>query len=72
LKPQASERYNLDTPIAAIYVALGDKNHAFAWLEKAYADHDSGVPFLKVDPHFDALREDQRFTDLLRRLRLVQ
>jgi len=65
------EHYNLDTQIAAIYTALGDKDQAFAWLEKAYADHDHGVADLKVNPQFDTLRSDPKFTDLLRRVRLA-
>jgi serine/threonine-protein kinase len=71
VKGLTSEHYNLDTPIAAIYTALGEKDRAFAWLEKAYADHDHGVADLKVNPQFDTLRSDARFTDLLRRVRLA-
>jgi len=60
-----------EVPIAAIYVALGDREQAFAWLEKAYQDREQGVAYLKVDTHFDSLRSDPRFADLLRRLRLA-
>jgi TolB-like protein/tRNA A-37 threonylcarbamoyl transferase component Bud32/Flp pilus assembly protein TadD len=54
--------------IASAYAALGDKDQAFAWLEKAYAEHSDSILDLKVDPAFDSLRSDQRFTDLLRRV----
>jgi TolB-like protein/DNA-binding winged helix-turn-helix (wHTH) protein/predicted negative regulator of RcsB-dependent stress response len=66
-----SERYDLGTYIASIYAALGNKEQAFAWLKRAFDDRDNGVVDLKVDPRFDALRSDPRFTDLLRRVRLA-
>ena len=54
--------------VAMIYVGLGDKEQAFAWLERTYRDHDTDLVSLGVDPKFDALRSDPRFTDLLRRI----
>ena len=56
--------------IAIIYAGLGDKNQAFAWLEKAFQEREGKLAYLKVDPLFDNLRSDPRFADLLRRLRL--
>jgi hypothetical protein len=41
------------------------------WLEKAYQQNADGIIFLKVEPGFDGLRSDQRFHDLLRRMRLA-
>ena len=58
--------------IARIYEGLGQKDQAFAWLEKAYAERDSNITNLKVDPEFDSLHSDPRFTDLLRRIGLSQ
>jgi eukaryotic-like serine/threonine-protein kinase len=58
--------------IAAIYAGLGEKDQAFAWLEKAYQAHDEYMTLLKVDPVFDTLRSDPRYTDLLRRMNLSQ
>ena len=55
---------------ALIYVGLGDKAEAFAWLEKAYNDHYWMMAFLKVDPRLDPLRSDLRFQDMLRRVGL--
>ncbi len=34
--------------IARIHIALGDKEQAFAWLGRAYAERDDWIPFLKV------------------------
>ena len=56
--------------IALTYAALGDKDQAFAWLEKAVERRDN-VVFLKTDPHWDSLRSDPRFSQLLRRIGLA-
>jgi len=55
--------------IAVIYAALGEKDQAFTWLQKAYQERDifMGVR-LKTDPKLDSLRSDPRFQDLLRRV----
>ena len=54
------------------YVGMGDKDQAFAWLEKAYSQHSNVLTNLKVEPYFDPLRDDPRFKDLLRRVGLDQ
>ncbi len=56
--------------IALIYAGLGDKEQAFAWLEKSLAAHDKGMTYLKIDPCLDPLRSDSRFHDLVRRVGL--
>jgi tetratricopeptide (TPR) repeat protein len=55
---------------ALIYTGLGDKERAFEWLEKALEDRSRLVIFLKVEPEYDPLRSDPRFTNLLRRIGL--
>jgi hypothetical protein len=42
----------------------------FQALERAYAEHDLQLQYLNVDPHYDALRSDARFRDLVRRVGL--
>jgi hypothetical protein len=37
----------------------------FEWLDKAYEDHSTWLTWLKVDPRFDAIRDDARFHDLM-------
>ena len=54
--------------IALIYTGLGEKDQALKWLEVAYKDKSLWMIFLKVDPRFDNLRSDPRFTDLLQRI----
>ena len=43
---------------------------ALEWLDKAYEDRNSWMPFLQGEPRLDPLRSDPRFQDLLRRMNL--
>ena len=72
LKGLSKERYVPAFSFAVIYLGLGEKDQAFAWLEKAYEDRSSLILFLKGDPIWDPLRSDLRFADLLRRIGLPQ
>ncbi|HJY85960.1 MAG TPA: protein kinase [Candidatus Acidoferrales bacterium] len=56
--------------LAGVYVGLGERKQAIEWLEKAYEQRDSLLPWIKVAPTFDSLRWDPRFQDLLRRIGL--
>jgi hypothetical protein len=50
-------------------MGLGDKDRAFAWLEKAIEERDLGMG-LKWDGYFESLRSDPRFDTLLRHMKL--
>ena len=54
----------------AVYIGLGDKQQALAWLEKAYDEHDWEMMGLKADPIYDGLRSDPGFQDIVRRIGL--
>ena len=54
--------------MAAGFVALGNTREAFMWLERGYKEHDASLVSLGVDPEFDDLRSDSRFTQLVRRI----
>jgi serine/threonine protein kinase/tetratricopeptide (TPR) repeat protein len=56
--------------IAELYADLGDKEHAFEWLNTAYQEHGHLLYGLRTDFAFDSLRSDPRFQDLLRRMNL--
>jgi TolB-like protein/DNA-binding winged helix-turn-helix (wHTH) protein len=58
--------------MAFTYASLGDKDHAFEWLEKAVAQRNWCIIYLKVDDVWDPLRSDARFTNLLQRVGLPQ
>ena len=59
------------THIARVLTGLDEKDQALDWLEKAFDRRDERVVMLKVDPHFDSLRSDPRFQNLLGRLGLL-
>ena len=65
-------RYVTPGAVVFVYTGLGDKDRAFAWLEKAYQERSYFMAYLKVVPTADPLRSDPRFDDLLRRMGLPQ
>jgi serine/threonine-protein kinase len=72
LKEIAQHKYVPAYQIAAIYAGLGEKDQAFAWLDKAYDERSDLLVNLKREQKFDVLRSDPRFSDLLRRVGLPQ
>jgi TolB-like protein/DNA-binding winged helix-turn-helix (wHTH) protein/Tfp pilus assembly protein PilF len=73
LKELSKRRYVPPFDVALIYAGLGEKDEAFAWLEKAYEERAvRRFLFLKIEPAFDGLRSDSRFQDLLRRMGFEQ
>jgi TolB-like protein/Tfp pilus assembly protein PilF len=70
-KAAARQRYIPPTYFVMVHAGLGDKDQAFAWLEKAFAERADGLTWLNVDPMLDPLRDDPRFHDLVRRIGLA-
>ena len=58
--------------MAFTYSSLGNKDRAFAWLDKAVEQRSWMIIELKDDSVWDPLRSDPRFKDLLRRVGLPQ
>ena len=56
--------------LAAVHVALGNRDEAFASLEKSYQVRDWWLIRLKIDSIWAPLRDDARYNDLLKRLGL--
>ena len=56
--------------MSIIYAGLGDKDQAFAWLEKAFEDRNGELSDITWRPVFDTLRDDRRYIDLVRRMKL--
>jgi tetratricopeptide (TPR) repeat protein len=71
LKKLSDQMYIEPASIALIYTGLAETEQAFAWLERAYQDRNELLLMLKVDPRLDVLRSDIRFTELLRRVGLL-
>src|SRR5688572_21823691 len=70
LRELSKTRYIRPYYLALIYVALGDKEKAFAELERSFSERDCYLGRLSVDPFMDPLRDDPRFDDLLKRMNL--
>jgi adenylate cyclase len=62
--------FTISVIIGYAYGALGEKNEAFAWLEKAFQAREPYLIYLNVNPQGDSLRDDPRFADLVRRIGL--
>jgi TolB-like protein/DNA-binding winged helix-turn-helix (wHTH) protein/Tfp pilus assembly protein PilF len=60
----------LSYAIALGYVGLGDKDHAFPWLQNSCDEHIDDMVDLNDDVRMDPLRSDPRFQDLVRRVGL--
>ena len=58
--------------IAGVYAKLGDKDRAFAWLEKAYQNRDFFLAYVKMSPYMDPLRSDPRFEAFLKRVGVLR
>jgi len=56
------------TLIARCYLALGQTDRAFEWIEQAFAAKDPSLPRIMTQPAFDAIEDDPRFQDILRRI----
>jgi tetratricopeptide (TPR) repeat protein len=65
-----SQGKDLAYSIAVVYVNLGKFDQAFHWLDVAYKARNGGLILLKTDPAMDPLRNDPRFTELLKRMNL--
>jgi TolB-like protein/DNA-binding winged helix-turn-helix (wHTH) protein len=55
---------------ANLYVRLGHRDEAFAFLDKAFAEKDPLVIQFKIEPAYDSLRNDPRYAELLRKIGL--
>ena len=70
LGSERKTRYVSPYEVAMIYVALGESDLAFEWLNRAYEERTSRLSAELWDHSFDPLRKDSRFQDLLRRIGL--
>jgi TolB-like protein/tetratricopeptide (TPR) repeat protein len=71
LKRGANGNYAPAYFIASIHGALADKDLAFTWLQRAYAERDPWITYLLFDPFMDPLRSDARFDVLVHKVGLL-
>lgn len=70
LRQLSATRFVDPSFLARIYIALGDRDHAFAFLEREYQARSANLNRLLVSPIYDPLRSDPRFNDLVSRIGL--
>ncbi|MBT8204917.1 MAG: adenylate/guanylate cyclase domain-containing protein [Eudoraea sp.] len=56
--------------IFTLYCRAEMKEEAMDWLEKAYEEHDSNMPYISTDPLFEFLHDDPRFLNILKKMNL--
>lgn len=67
---QRSNQYFPADEIAAVYLALGDREEAFRWLDRAASEHSATLHNLGCGRDFRSLRSDPRYSQLLYRIGL--
>jgi Flp pilus assembly protein TadD len=73
LKELSTHSYVAPYNVAVIYVGLGEKDEAFAWLNRAYEERSYILAeYLTTDARLDTLHSDPRFAELVRRIGLPQ
>jgi hypothetical protein len=70
-KEAARLGYVSSLKFAVLHAQLGEKDQAFALLEKAFEERHPWLGLMKTDPQFAPLRSDPRFADLVRRVEAV-
>jgi TolB-like protein/DNA-binding winged helix-turn-helix (wHTH) protein/Flp pilus assembly protein TadD len=70
LQAQSARSFVSPFEMAAVFTGLGEKDKAFSYLNQAYRERDSRLPFLAIDRWFDSLHSDSRFIDLCHRIGL--
>ncbi len=66
----AAERYVSPVAYAMVHAASGNRDQAFAWLEKGFEERRGWLTYLKVEPMLDPIRGDPRFGEWVRRMGL--
>jgi eukaryotic-like serine/threonine-protein kinase len=72
LENESKTHYVAPDEIASAYALIGDRDHAFEYLEKAYAERSGRMEYIKNDEALEPLHSDPRYIDLLKRMGLPQ
>jgi hypothetical protein len=71
LKRLAGQRYVSPARLAQVHVGLGERAEALGRLEEAHAERAADLAWLGVRPVFATLRDEPRFTALLKQMALT-
>jgi len=56
--------------IAKVYAFRNHPDEAFEWLDRAYAQHDGGLPLTNEEPLLKSLHNDPRYAAFLKKIHL--
>src|SRR3989475_743117 len=70
LEARAREHYVSPVAFCIVHLGLRNTDQVFTWLERAYQDRRGWLTYLKVDPMLDAVRDDPRFAEFVKRMKL--
>ncbi|MCC7157040.1 MAG: protein kinase [Bryobacterales bacterium] len=69
LLAESKRKYVSPYDIAVVHAGLNNRDQTLEWLNKAYEERTGFLVFVNSDPRFKLLRSDERFRDLVRRMR---
>jgi hypothetical protein len=72
LKNKSQREFVSPYEIAIYYALMGDRDHTFDWLERAYRERSGRIEYINEEDLFAGIRSDPRYLDLLRRMGLPQ
>ena len=72
LEQASKSRYVAPIQFVYLHLGLGEINEAFQYLEKCFQEKSDYLVYLVQQPLFDSLRDDRRFGDLIRRVKLLE
>jgi DNA-binding winged helix-turn-helix (wHTH) protein/TolB-like protein/Tfp pilus assembly protein PilF len=65
----SSQRFVTAYGVALVHAGLGEKEQAFAWLDRAFAERSHWLVWLRLDPRWKTLRGDRHFAELVERMK---
>jgi tetratricopeptide (TPR) repeat protein len=68
LQRLAGTKFVTSYGVALVHAGLGQKDSAFAWLNKAFEERSHWLVWLRLDPRWKGLRSDPRFAELVGRV----
>jgi DNA-binding winged helix-turn-helix (wHTH) protein/Flp pilus assembly protein TadD len=68
LQRLASKKFVTSYGVALVHAGLGQRDSAFAWLNKAFDERSHWLVWLRLDPRWNGLRSDPRFAELVSRV----
>ena len=70
LEARAREHYVSPVAFCIVHLGLRNTDQVFTWLERAYQDRRGWLTYLKVDPMLDVVKDDPRFAEFVKRMKL--